>query len=42
MATEKAVKHMPLINRKNSPTRNGLKISSTSRMYLKNYAIREE
>jgi hypothetical protein len=42
MATEKAVKQIPLINKRKSPTRNGLKSSSTARMNLKNYVIREE
>jgi hypothetical protein len=42
MAKEKAVKHMPDINRRKSPTRNGLKFSSTARIYLKNYVIKEE
>jgi hypothetical protein len=42
IVTEKAVKQIPPINRRKSPTRNGLKISSTARMNLKNYVIREE
>jgi hypothetical protein len=42
MATEKAVKQIPHINRRNSPTRNGLRISSRALMNLKKNVIRQE
>jgi hypothetical protein len=37
---EKAVKQISVINSRNSPTRNGLKISSRACMNLKNNVIR--